>query len=130
MSKLERAFITTADKTWKKVIDKNGDTMHFADGTPKTEEAFNAATQHKKYEGEPVKVAVPSKKGPGYERKEVNPLEASALGQELNLFREDIPGEPRKNVLIDGKEYDTDTIADLNDRIADRHGSDALFRYT
>lgn len=129
MSKLERAFITTAEKTFKEVKAKNGRTMYFKDGTPIKQQSFNAAQQHIKYEGEPVKVAVPSKKGPGYERREINPIEASALGQELNFLRDDVSGTPRDTVIIEGQEYDTETIADLNERIIDRHGSDAVFRY-
>lgn len=130
MSKLERAFITSADKTYKEVTGKDGKTYHFKDGTPIKQESFNAAQGHIKYEGQNVKVAIPSNKGPGYERVEINPIEASALGQELNFLRKDVPGEPRDTVLIQGKEYDTSAIASLNDRIIDRHGSDAVFRYS
>lgn len=129
MSKLERAFITSADRTFKKVTAKNGRTMHFKDGTPITQQAFNAGQQHIKFEGEFVGVAIPSESGPGYERKEINPIEASALGQELNFLRDDVPGEPRDSVIIDGEEYDTTEIANLNKRIIERHGSDAVFRY-
>lgn len=130
MSELERAFVTTGEKTWKKVEAKNGRTMHFADGTPKSKQAFNAAQQHIKYEGEFVNVAIPSDKGPGYERVEVNPIEASSLGQELNFLRDDVPGQARDTVMIDGEKYELDAIADLNNRIIDRHGSDAVFVYS
>lgn len=130
MSELERAFITSADKTYKKVRASDGRIMRFKDGKPIKQESWNAAQQHIKFEGEPVKVATPSKKGPGYERKEINPIEASALGQELNFLRDDVPGEPRDTVIIEGEKYDIETIADLNKRIIDRHGSDAVFRYT
>ena len=129
MSKLERAFITTADTTFKKVTDKNGDTRYFKDGTPIKQNSWNAGQQHIKYEGEKVKVAVPSDKGPGYERKEVSPIEASALGQELNLTRKDAPGQPRKSVTLDGEEYSTKDLADLNQRITERHGPDTVMKY-
>jgi hypothetical protein len=131
MSKLERAYITTAGTTFKKVTASDGRTMHFKDGTPVREESFNAGQNHLKYEGEKVKVAVPSEKGgPGYVRKEVNPIEASSLGQELRFYRDDVPGEPRDTVLIDGEKYSTKELAELNDRIIERHGADAVFRYT
>ena len=130
MSKLERAFITTADRTFKRVEAKDGRIMHFKDGTPITQNAWNAAQQHIKFEGEKVGVAVPSNKGPGYERKKISPIEASALGQELNFLRDDVPGQPRDSVLVDGERYDINTIAELNERIIERHGSDAVFRYT
>ena len=130
MSKLERAFITSADRTFKKVKAKDGRTMYFKDGTPISQNAWNAGQQHIKFEGEKVGVAVPSNKGPGYERKKINPIEASALGQELNFLRDDVPGQPRDSVLVDGERYDIDTIAELNERIIDRHGSEAVFRYT
>ena len=130
MGKLERAYITTAGTTFKKVTGSDGKTYHFKDGTPVKEESFNAGQNHLKYEGQNVKVAIPSNKGPGYERKEINPIEASSLGQELNFFRDDVPGEPRKSVTIDGEEYSTEELAELNSRIIDRHGTDAVFRYT
>lgn len=130
MSELERAFITTADKTYKKVEGKDGRTYHFKDGTPIKQQSFNAAQQHIKFEGQKVKVAVPSDKGPGYERKEIDPIEASALGQELQLSRDDVRGQPRESVRVGGESYDTDELVDLNNRIIDRHGSDVVFRYT
>lgn len=131
MSELERAFISTADKTYKKVEGKDGNLYHFKDGTPIKESTFNmTASRHMKFEGEPTKVAIPSNKGPGYERREINPIEASALGQELNFLRDDVPGEPRDSVLIDGERYDIEDIADLNERIINRHGSEAVFKYT
>ena len=130
MSVLERAFITSNDTTWKYVVDKNGVDRYFADGTPKKQQAFNAAQQHIKYEGEFVNVAIPSDKGPGYQRVEVDPMEASSIGQELNFLRDDVPGQPRDSVIIDGERYDIEDIAELNDRIIERHGSDAVFRYT
>lgn len=129
MSKLERAFITTSEKTYKKVIDKNGHTRYFKDGTPIKQNSWNGAQAHLKYEGEKVSVAVPSNKGPGYERKEVNPLEASALGQELNLNRKDVPGQPRDTVTLDGQEYSTKDLTDLNENIVQRHGPDAVMKY-
>lgn len=130
MSELERAFITTAESTWKKVEDKNGRIRHFKDGIPKTQQAFNSATQHVKYEGESVNVAVPSeKKGVEYERIEVSPIEASALGQELNFMRSDVPGQPRESVTLGGEEYETRVLQDLNERIADRYGADAVMKY-
>jgi len=129
MSKLQQAYITTADTTFKKVKSKDGKTMHFKDGTPISENAFNAGQANLKFRGEKVKVAVPSNKGPGYIRKEVNPIEASSLGQEINFMRNDVPGEPRDTVIIDGEKYDIEEISDLNDRITERHGSDAVFKY-
>jgi len=131
MSKLERAFISTADKTYKRVTGSDGKTYHFKDGTPIKESTFNmTAARHRKFEGQYAKVAIPSNKGPGYVRKEVSPIEASALGQELRYFRKDVPGEPRDTVLIDGEEYSTKELAELNDRIIERHGADTVFRYT
>ena len=132
MSELERAFITSADKTFKKVKAKDGRTMYFKDGTPITQNAFNAATQHRMWwgDGEYVNVAIPSNKGPGYERVKVHPKEASALGQELRLTRDDVPAQAKETVIIDGETYDTDTIAELNQRITDRHGPDVVFKYT
>lgn len=129
MSKLERAFISTSEKTYKKVTDKNGVTRYFEDGTPITQQSWNGAQAHLKYEGEKVKVAVPSNKGPGYERKEVSPIEASSLGQELNLTRKDVPGQPRQSVPLGGQEYDTGDLADLNREIIQRHGPDAVMKY-
>lgn len=130
MGTLERAFISTAEKTYKKVEGKDGKTYHFKDGTPIKQQAYNAAQGHIKYEGQRVKVAIPSDKGPGYVRKEINPIEASQLGQEIRYFRDDVPGEPKETVLIDGKQYDTNTLAQLNERITDRHGADSVFQYT
>lgn len=129
MSVLERAFISTSGKTWKKVTNKNGDLQHFADGTPKSLEAFNAATQHSKYEGENARVAVPSDKGPGYRRVEVNPVEASALGQQLNLTRSNVRGQAQQTVTIDGEQYETSVLADLNKRIIGSVGPDAVMMY-
>lgn len=129
MSVLERAFISTNDTTWKKVTDKNGVTKHFQDGKPKTQNAFNAATQHSKYEGENARVAVPSDKGPGYRRVEVNPVDASALGQQLNLTRSNVRGQAQQTVTIDGEQYDTSVLADLNKRIIGSVGPDAVMMY-
>lgn len=130
MSELQRAFITTAGKTYKKVEGKDGRTYRFKDGTPIKQQSWNAAQQHIKFEGEKVGVAIPSNKGPGYERKEIDPREASALGKELRLSRNDVPGQSQETVLIDGETYDTDELVDLNKRIINRHGADAVFRYT
>lgn len=130
MAKLERAFITTAGKTFKKVTGKDGKTYRFKDGTPIKQEAFSAAQGHIKYEGQNVKVAIPANRGPGYVRKEINPIEASALGQELRFMRKDVPGQPRETVTIDGEQYSTKELADLNDRIIERHGADTVFRYS
>lgn len=130
MSKLERAYITTAENTFKKVIDKNGVERHFKNGTPIKQEAFNAGQNSIKYEGQFVNVAIPSDKGPGYIRKKVSPIEASALGQELRFMRDDVPGEPRDTVTIDGEKYDINVLAELNERITDRHGPDTVFRYS
>lgn len=128
MGKLERAFISTADKTYKKVQAKNGRTMHFKDGTPISKGTFNmVATKYKKYEGQKVKVAIPSDKGPGYERIEINPIEASSFGQELYYHWEN--REHNETVTIDGKEYKVEDLAEFNENIIDRHGSDAVFRY-
>lgn len=129
MSELERAFIDVAEQTWKKVDASDGRTMHFKDGTPVSENQFNGATANVKYEGEMTKVAIPSDKGPGYERVEVSPIEASALGQELNFMRDDVPGEARETVTIDGVEYNTKELAELNERITDRHGPEAVMKY-
>lgn len=129
MSKLERAFISTADKTYKRVEASNGRIMHFADGKPISQNAYNAAQQHIKYEGESVKVAIPADNSAGYTRVEVNPIEASQLGKELNLMRDDIPGQPRESVLIDGDKYSTEELQELNERIANRHGPDAVMKY-
>lgn len=130
MSELERAFITTAEKTYKKVTDKNGVTRYFKDGTPIKQNAWNAAQGHLKYEGEKVNVAVPSDKGgPGYERKEVSPLDASALGKELRLTRDDVPGQSRDTVTLGGEDYSTKDLAELNERITERHGADAVMKY-
>lgn len=130
MSKLERAFITTADRTYKKVTASDGRTMRFKDGTPITQQAFNAAQQHLKHRGEFVDVAIPSNKGPGYERITVNPKEAGSLGQQLHLSRDDVRGQAQDTVTLLGDTYDTDDLVDLNDRIIDRHGSDTVFRYS
>lgn len=129
MSVLERAFISTSDTTWKKVTDKNGVVRHFADGKPKKEQAFNAATQWSKFEGEKARVAVPSDKGPGYERITVNPLEASALGQQLALTQENARGDPQNTVMLGGETYDTSILADLNKRIVQNVGGDAVMMY-
>lgn len=129
MSKLERAFVSSADAVWKKVKASDGKTMHFRDGVPKTEQAFNSATQHSVDEGEKVRVAVPSNKGPGYERKKVMPTEASALGQQLRLSREDVRGQAQATVMIEGEEYYTKVLANLNKRITQSHGPDAVMMY-
>lgn len=129
MSKLERAYIDTADQTWKKVEDKNGVTRHFKDGTPVSENSFNGGTANVKYEGQKAKIAIPSDKGPGYTRKEVNPIEASHLGKELRLFRDDVQGEPLQQVSIAGGVYDTSELADLNKKIVNMHGPDAVMTY-
>lgn len=129
MSKLERAYVDTADQTWKKVNASNGRTMHFKDGKPVSENAFNGGTANIKYEGQKAKVAVPSDKGPGYTREEVSPIEASSLGKELRLFRDDVPGEPLQEITIAGGVYDTKELADLNKRIVDMHGPDAVMTY-
>lgn len=131
MSNLERAYVSTAEKTYKKVTGKDGNTYHFKDGTPVTEKSFNAGLAHRKFEGEYVSVAVPSDKGPGYERVEVNPTtEGSQVGQEIHLSNPDVPGKPKDTVTIDGEQYDTKELVELNERISDRHGSDSVFRYT
>ncbi len=129
MSKLERAYVDTANQTWKKVKAKDGRTMHFKDGTPVTKNAFNGGTANLKYEGQNAEVAVPSNKGPGYERLEVSAIEASALGKELRLTRPDVMGEPQDSVLLGGDRYNTTILANLNQRIVDRFGPDAVFKY-
>lgn len=137
MSELQRAFVTTAGKTYKKVEGKDGRTYRFKDGTPIGQASWNAAQQHIKQEGQNVQVAVPSDKGPGYERKEVSQKEASALGQNLAILRNKRHAEATTDkairtdtFTIDGEEYQLDELYDLNDRIVDRHGSNAVFRYT
>lgn len=129
MSKLERAYIDTADQTWKKVKDKNNVTRHFKDGKPVTENAFNGGTANVKHEGQKAKIAVPSDKGPGYERKEVDPIEASHLGKELRLFRDDVQGEALPQITVAGSVYDTTELANLNEKIVQRHGPDAVMTY-
>lgn len=130
MSELERAFISSADKTYKKVEAKDGRTMHFKDGAPITQNAFNAASGHVKHEGQKANVAIPSAKGgPGYKRVEVTQTEASALGQELRLLRDDVPGQARETVTLNGEQYDLLELAELNEDIADRHGPDAVMKY-
>lgn len=129
MSELERAFITTSDATWKKVEGKDGQTYHFKDGTPKSQNAFNAATQHVKHEGEPASIAIPSNKGPGYERIEVSQQEASRLGQELAHFQEETYRDPTETIQIGDTEYSTKELRELNERIVDRHGPDAVMKY-
>ena len=127
---LRQAFISTSGKVWKKVEASDGRIMHFADGTPKSEHAFKSTYgRWKAYDGQPAKVAVPSKKGPGFERKEINPIEASAFGQELYWFWEN--EEYDETVLIDGEEYRVEDLAELNERIIERYNnSDIVFRYT
>ncbi|MFP4017830.1 MAG: hypothetical protein ACOCT9_00955 [archaeon] len=129
MSKLERAYVTSNDVTFKKVIDKNGITRHFKDGTPITENSFNGGLAHRTEEGQRANVAIPSNKGPGYERIEVSQQEASQLGQELRLMRKDVPGTPKDKVTLNGKQYDTYALQKLNDKIIERHGQDAVFKY-
>lgn len=129
MSELQRAFIATSGHTYKKVVGQDGVTYHFKDGTPVSQESFNGAQHSIKYEGQMTQVAVPSDSGPGYERIEVSPMAASALGQELNFMRDDVPGEARETVVLNGEEYSVRKLADLNERITDRHGPDAVMKY-
>lgn len=129
MSKLEQAFVSTADNTFKKVTAKNGRTMHFKDGTPITQNAFNAGTQHMKYKGEKVGVAVPSDKGPGYERIEVSNPEASSLGQQLSLWAHDRENEAQDTVTLAGQTYETTELVGLNNEIVQQHGAEIVMKY-
>lgn len=126
MSKLIRAYIDTADQTWKKVRAKNGRIMHFKDGTPVDIYKFNGGQANVKHEGLKPKVAVPSKKGPGYERIEVSDEEASQLGQELGYSQENSDSIPKDKVMLDGEIYDTHELVELNERIAERWQSDDM----
>lgn len=125
-----RAFVSTADNTYKKVRASDGRIMRFKDGTPITQNAWNAAQQHIEYLGEPVDIAVPSDQGPGYERVELDPDTASSFGGDLYRYWE---GEERRirsqTLIVEGEEYDLDELAELNERIIARHGSDAVFQY-
>ncbi|MGV9199947.1 MAG: hypothetical protein ACOC4M_14140 [Promethearchaeia archaeon] len=129
MSKLERAYVTSAGTTFKKVTAKDGRTMHFKDGKPIKVQSFNAGQNHIEYEGQNANVAIPSDKGPGYERIEVSPIEASALGVELNKTKENVRGTPMDQVMLNGKQYNINELAELNDDIIDRYGPDAVFKY-
>jgi len=131
MGDLQRAFITTAGATWKYTVGSDGNDYYFRDGTPKKQEAFNSATQHVRYDGQEAKVAVPSKTGgPGYKRIEVNPIEASELGKQLRLVRNDVHGQPSETVMLNGKEYKTKELADLNERIYNNYGTGSVMKYT
>lgn len=138
MSKLERGFISTADKTYKRVKGKDGRYYHFKDGTPIAESTFKmVARRHKKREGLNVKIAVPSNKGPGYERKTISNLDMSTLGYNLSVMRNqrnpnaETGLEPDiEEFEIDGETYSLDELYELNQRITERHSADVVFRYT
>jgi len=129
MSDLERAYIDVKGQTFKKVKAKDGRTMHFKDGTPISENGFNGGLANKKFDGQKVNVAVPHSGGPGFKRKEVNPIEASALGQELRLNRDDVPGQPRQTITLGGEKYDLDELARLNQNIVSKYGPDSVMKY-
>ena len=129
-SQLLRSFIATSDKTYKKVLAKDGRVMHFADGKPIKGTTFNmVSTRYRKFEGQYVSVAIPSDKGPGYERVKISPRESGNLGREMRLARPDVPGTPVDRLKINGEWYDTEDIVELNQTIMERHGSDAVFKY-
>ncbi len=130
MSKLERAYIDSAGQTFKKVKASDGRTMHFKDGTPISQNAFNGGTANLVEEGERVGVAVPNPDSPvGYNRIEVSQKEASSLGQELRLQRDDVPGQPQQTILLDGEEYDIEELTEINDDIIRKWGPDAVMKY-
>lgn len=129
MSKLLEAYTTDNDTVFKKVKGKDGNTYHFKDGTPVTVNSFNGGKSHMKFKGQPANVAVPSDKGPGYERIKVSAKEASALGQELRLMREDVQGTPKDKVMLNGEMFDTYGLAQLNENIVERYGPDAVMKY-
>lgn len=137
MSKLEKAFVSTSGKVWKKVRGSDNRVYHFADGTPKSEHAFNTTYgRHKKYDGRPAKIAVPSKKGPGFERKEVNATVASSLGRELAVKRnrgDENMNTQEQNIIesftIEGKEYSLDQLYELNQRLVQRYGPQSVMTY-
>ena len=132
MTYLEQAFMTTAGTTFKHVVDKNGVDRYFKDGTPIKIQSFNGGKAHiphprEDYMGQKVKIAVPSDKGPGYERLEVMPREASDLGKELNEYKR---GTAKERVKLAGEMYDIEVIATMNERLANLDSPADLFRYT
>ena len=131
MSELLQAFVASSDKVYKRVRGKDGRLYHFKDGTPISGSTFNMVeSRYKRHDGQPAKIAVPSKKGPGYEVKEVSPKAASSIAVEVSYIQEDSGKVARDTVTIAGKTYDTKVIGDLNDRIIDQTKTiEGLFRY-
>ena len=134
MSKLIEAYTSTAGTVFKKVEASNGREMFFKDGTPIKPNAFNAGKAHFKHTGAKPKVAIPSNKGPGYERIEVSRASASALGQELSRVANGKEIEREQIILTDFtgekiKSLDTNDLVQINDRISERWGSDIVFQY-
>ena len=125
---LLRSFIASSDKTYKKVKASDGRIMHFKDGTPISESTFNmVSSRWHKYDGEYVNIAIPSDKGPGYERMEITPAEATSLGKELSEVA--YGRQAADTVTLQGETFETDALIDLNDRIIASHGGDAVFKY-
>jgi hypothetical protein len=131
MSKLLEAYTTKQDTVFKKVEGSDGKTYHFKDGTPVTENSFNGGQSQIKYKGQPAKVAVPSDNGPGYERKEVSQTEASSLGEELKAFKDGRTGEMSGTVTLDGEQYDSGELIELNEELTERYpdSNDIVIRY-
>ena len=128
MSKLLEAYQTTKGTVFKKVEAKDGRIMRFKDGTPVGKQSFEGGKASLKYEGQPIEVAVPSNKGPGYERKEVPNQKAGELGKNLRLLRNDVPGKPQKTFTIDGKEYDIQELGELNKRIQESENAGEVMK--
>lgn len=131
MSKLLEAYTTKQDTVFKKVKGSDGNTYHFKDGTPVTENSFNGGQSQIKYKGQPAKVAIPSDNGPGYERVEVSQTEASSLGETLNAFKNDREGEMNDTVTLNGETYDSLELVGLNEQLTERfpETNDIVIRY-
>lgn len=129
MSKLLEAYTTEQDTVFKKVKGSDGKTYHFKDGTPVTQNSFNGGKSQYSQEGQPTKVAIPSNKGPGYERKQVSPDEASKLGEELRKTRDDVRENPQNIVILDGETYSVTELAELNSDLVDKYGPNIIMKY-
>ncbi|MFW6377546.1 MAG: hypothetical protein ACOCZ5_02760, partial [bacterium] len=99
---------------------------HFKDGTPVTENSFNGGKSQYAKEGQPTKVAIPSNKGPGFERVTVSPDESSKLGEELRKTREDVREVPQDMITLNGEQYNIYELKELNDRIMERYNNENL----
>lgn len=131
MSKTIEAFISSSGSVYRKIENENGQIQYKRDGEFVNSQSFAGGKANLKHQGQPANVAIPDDDVPqGYRRVRVPRIEASQIGKQLRLSRDDIPDDPRDTVLIDGEEYDTAEIVELNRRIVARFGPDAVMKYS